>query len=357
MLGKSLSPIRRVRSSVPIVPLLLTIALFVAGCADSDNAQDPSSKVSDATGTATTLTTATEPSDSGAPVTGSSTTRPSAASVTVYFSSGAESDCSEVIAVERSLHEGRTPLESALTHLVGGPTGRERSEGASSWFSPDTASTIALVRLNDGQAVVGFMGLAGLIPNASTSCGSEGLLAQLNATILQFPEVDLARYEESGSCETFMNWLQRDCVEFDDDGVVEQSLQARADGSGCALSGDRDVTGRFYGSVSSADSATIAIAVYCWFSGAAAGEAAAVDGADTPSNGYYVRTADEIPRTFAVAGDANAQWLADTGDPATFTTTPYETWLGARPGREFQPGVWIDVDADTMTGLSEQYVP
>ena len=114
MRGKSLSPIRRVPGSVRSAPLLLTVALFVASCADSDNAQDPNSTVSGVTGTSTALTPATEPSDSGAPVIGSSTTRSSATSLTVYFSSGAESDCSEVIAVERSLHDGPTPLESAL---------------------------------------------------------------------------------------------------------------------------------------------------------------------------------------------------------------------------------------------------
>jgi len=40
------------------------------------------------------------------------------------------------------------------------------------------------------------------------------LLAQLNATAFQFDRVERVRYEMEQSCDTFSNWLQRDCAEY-----------------------------------------------------------------------------------------------------------------------------------------------
>ncbi len=50
-----------------------------------------------------------------------------------------------------------------------------------------------------------------LIPNASTSAGSEMLLAQLGATVFQFPTVASVEYRIEGSCDAFFEWLQRGC--------------------------------------------------------------------------------------------------------------------------------------------------
>jgi hypothetical protein len=47
-----------------------------------------------------------------------------------------------------------------------------------------------------------------VIPNASTSCGSAALLAQLDHTLLQFPAIDATIYSINGSPEAFYEWLQ-----------------------------------------------------------------------------------------------------------------------------------------------------
>jgi hypothetical protein len=47
-----------------------------------------------------------------------------------------------------------------------------------------------------------------VIPNASSSCGSAILLAQLDATATQFPTVDRAVYSIDGDTRAFYEWLQ-----------------------------------------------------------------------------------------------------------------------------------------------------
>jgi hypothetical protein len=49
-----------------------------------------------------------------------------------------------------------------------------------------------------------------VIPDASTSCGSAVLLAQLDRTLLQFPGIDTTIYAIDGSTEIFYEWLQRE---------------------------------------------------------------------------------------------------------------------------------------------------
>ncbi|MEX2553572.1 MAG: hypothetical protein WD627_11300 [Actinomycetota bacterium] len=47
-----------------------------------------------------------------------------------------------------------------------------------------------------------------MIPNASSSCGSAQLLAQLDGTARQFDEVDRTLYSINGDAGTFYEWLQ-----------------------------------------------------------------------------------------------------------------------------------------------------
>lgn len=60
----------------------------------------------------------------------------------------------------------------------------------------------------DGVAEVDFKDLREVIPNASSSCGSALLLAQLDATAKQFEEVDRTLYSINGDASTFYEWLQ-----------------------------------------------------------------------------------------------------------------------------------------------------
>jgi hypothetical protein len=64
------------------------------------------------------------------------------------------------------------------------------------------------VRVERGVAYVDFRDLRRVIPNASSSCGSALLLAQLDRTVTQFPTVRRGVYSIAGSRRTFYEWLQ-----------------------------------------------------------------------------------------------------------------------------------------------------
>jgi hypothetical protein len=66
--------------------------------------------------------------------------------------------------------------------------------------------SVAIVR---GTARVDFRDFSRVVPNASSSCGSALLLAQLDRTATQFPTVRRAVYSFDGSVRAFYEWLQR----------------------------------------------------------------------------------------------------------------------------------------------------
>ncbi len=112
----------------------------------------------------------------------------------------------------RSMEGTAQALEATLRELLKGPTPEEREEGISSWFSPETGTALRSVDVDDeGNVVVDFRDLARLIPAASSSAGSTMLLAELNATVFQYPLVRSVEYRMEGSCDTFWNWLQYSC--------------------------------------------------------------------------------------------------------------------------------------------------
>ena len=129
------------------------------------------------------------------------------ARVKVFFPRGDLVDCSRVHSRYRRV---RAPgvLRGALTELLRGPTAAERLQGYDGWFSRRTAGRLNSVRLSGGVAHVDFRDFRKIIPNASTSCGSALLLAQLDRTALQFPTVRRAVYSFDGSVRRFYEWLQ-----------------------------------------------------------------------------------------------------------------------------------------------------
>lgn len=137
--------------------------------------------------------------------------------IEVFFTLG-----DTTVAVERSdpvqpagdpAADARPALEPSLRALLRGPTAEERTRGLTSWFSAETADLLLGVELDAaGHAIVDFTGLPAVIPNASSSAGSEQLLEQLYGTLFQFPEVRSAEYRLDGSCEAFWNWIQRGCT-------------------------------------------------------------------------------------------------------------------------------------------------
>ena len=287
-----------------------------------------------------------------------STTTITGETVLVYFNVGDGGDCGEVAAFPREVPVDGATVEAALAELVAGPTAEEIAAGAGSFFSSDTADVVRTVTEGEtGVLIVDFTDLRFLIPNASTSCGSEALLAQLNYTVLQF--VPRVRYEIDGSCDIFSNWLQRECVEFTADGqvLVDIPTNERASGAGC-IAGDELGDGRWFGYVDSTSATDIGFDLACWFVGTAAVDAAAEDGEESPPpNDYYVRNDSDVIRTISVAADAPVMWLPDAGDPSTLTEVVYGEWLTEREARLYQPGVWLTMVDGMVVAIEEQFVP
>jgi hypothetical protein len=138
---------------------------------------------------------------------------PDTATVRVYFTLAADESMTPVPVV-REVPASDDPVEqvrSALDWLVRGPTDAEKAAGLTSWFSPATAGVVTAVGRDGGTFAVDFHSLDTLIPNASTSAGSQLLLSQLNSTVFQFAAVDSVRYTLDGDCGAFWQWLQMDC--------------------------------------------------------------------------------------------------------------------------------------------------
>jgi hypothetical protein len=133
--------------------------------------------------------------------------------VQVWFSRG-----EAPVAQERRV--GGAPLDGALRALVLGPTPEERADGIHSWFSTETRGVIRRIRAEDGRVMVDFRDLPDLIPNASTSAGSQQLVTSLDSTVFQFDWVDSVEYRLEGSCDAFWEWLQGECHVRTRDGPV-----------------------------------------------------------------------------------------------------------------------------------------
>jgi hypothetical protein len=100
-------------------------------------------------------------------------------------------------------------LKGTLQALLRGPTPGERRRGYGGWFSAKTAGMLRSVRLARGVAYVDFRDFRRVVPNASSSCGSALLLAQLDRSVTQFPAARRAVYSFDGSRAAFYEWLQR----------------------------------------------------------------------------------------------------------------------------------------------------
>jgi hypothetical protein len=116
--------------------------------------------------------------------------------------------------VDRFVPETDNPavlVHSTLQELVKGPTEAEKNAGLTSWFSADTAGTVIGVAAGGGEFEVDVTQWNILIPNASTSAGSQILLSELNGTVFQFDFVRSVTYTLDGDCAAFWEWLQMDC--------------------------------------------------------------------------------------------------------------------------------------------------
>lgn len=332
-------------------------SLVVAACGGTTDA----TTTTEQPGTvAPTTTMAPEPTTTTRTPTTTTTSQPAVMeTITVYYSSGDASDCSEVKGYERTHPAGLDPIVVAFDDLVGGPTGEEIADGAFSFFSAATADVVRSVTLDaSGRLSVDFDDMRARLGNASTSCGSASLLSQLRSTAFQFEDVERVRFSINGNCSVFFNWLQGECQELTREGGTNAgSTEDFASRSGCTPGTPDLPDGEWFGYID-ASAADVTFDLACWFTGTAAERAAAEDGQESPPpNDYYVRNLNSTLRIVPVAPDAEVDWLPDIGDPATATKVDYVTWVAARVARSFQPGVWLTVANGMVTFIEEQFVP
>ncbi|MEU0510474.1 MULTISPECIES: Gmad2 immunoglobulin-like domain-containing protein [unclassified Amycolatopsis] len=128
--------------------------------------------------------------------------------VRVYFHQGQADDPARVVPVERTVPRSEQVATAALGQLLAGPTAAERAAGYHSFFSSATADALISVRVANGVARADFKDFSRIIPNASSSYGSAALLAELDATLKQFPTVKSTVYSFEGDVAAFYEWLQ-----------------------------------------------------------------------------------------------------------------------------------------------------
>ncbi len=331
--------------------LVLFVGLMVAACG-SESADTTATIADSTTSTTTTSTTAVTPSST-------TTEPPDMQELQVFFATGDGTDCSEVTGFVRSVDAGLDQVSAALQLLVTGPTVEEMAAGAGSFFSAESEGALRSVSATDETLVVDFRDMRQMLSNASTSCGSESLLAQLNSTVFQFGSIERVRYEIDGSCDDFSNWLQRECAEYTRLGAEPANLDTneRASGSGCTPDTQELPDGRWFGFATGVSDTNVTFDLACWFSGSAAADAAAEDGEESPPpNDYYIRNTNDQLRTIPASGSTSVTWLP-TADPADAATSSYAEWVEVWPTRSYLPGLWLDIEGGEITLIEEQYVP
>lgn len=342
----------------------LVVAILVATACGSDATATTSGSTSTAPPTTATSTSTEDPpttETTAPPTTTTSMTTTTVApeqTVLVYFGEGDGTDCAQVGAHERTVPTGIDPIRGAFDELVRGPTAEEQAAGAGSFFGEPTAGMVAWTWLDDGSLIVDLDDRRELLNNASTSCGSEAFLAELTHTAFQFSEVETVQFTMGLSCNTIMNWLQRECTDFHRDGdSVSLPTIERADGSGCTPGSGPLPDGRWFGYVDAASEVEVSFDLACWFTIPAATDAAAEDGWESPPpNDYHIRNELEVWRDIAVAPGMLVHWLP-VGDPASQEDIPYEDWLMLRGERDSQPGLWLTIEDGAVAAIDEQYQP
>ncbi|MGF1597937.1 MAG: GerMN domain-containing protein [Acidimicrobiales bacterium] len=296
----------------------------------------------------------------------SSTTTPAttaigSASVMVYFAVGDGTDCGEVAAFPRPVDADDDPVRAAFEGLVAGPTEIEATAGAHSVLDGSTADGVRWAGVVGDLLTVDLdAAIRSQLSAASSSCGSETLLAQLAGTAFQFSGAERARFQVGGSCDLFAELVQRACFELRRDGTAsELPLAERASGSGCTpgtVDGLPD--GRWYGVATSLDPSELSFDLACWFDGEAAAAAAAEDGGESPPpNDYFVRDGNPLERTLAVVPGAAVTWYPDAGDPSAPETVVYERFGSLVAERGVDLALWLTVADGRVVAIEEQWTP
>lgn len=140
--------------------------------------------------------------------------------ILIFFSNSKKTDttdCALVFGVQRTIELNSTPYEQALKELFKGPTQAEKNEGYSSFFTSKTSGLLKKITVVDGIAYIELFDPRQLIPNASTSCGSQQLLASIKQTLMHDGEIGEVVFAIEGDQQSFYDWLQIGCPNQDTD--------------------------------------------------------------------------------------------------------------------------------------------
>jgi spore germination protein GerM len=220
---------KRTPTKTSLIVLAVGFAVIMGACGqDSSAGAAPDLGAAATTSTPPTTVATTAPpivtttgvpvTTTEAPVTTTTSIPPSedAVEVMVYlFDPTPDPDdfsCEAVEPVIRLVEPSELPA-GAFDALLAGPTDEELEAGYGSWFSAETGWLVESVTISDGVAYVDFSEDSPLIPNASTSCGSMAMRAQLDSTAMQFPTVEQTVYSFGGDVAAFYHRLQADVPE------------------------------------------------------------------------------------------------------------------------------------------------
>ncbi|MFA5131215.1 MAG: GerMN domain-containing protein [Patescibacteria group bacterium] len=133
-------------------------------------------------------------------------------SVSLYFGNSNfnpnAADCAAVYPREHLIAGTDSNPNLALQELFKGPSADDKAQGYYSWFSEATVDILNNVVVENGTAKVDLKDIRLLIPNASTSCGSAQLLAEMTTTLKQFSDIKTVVFSINGDAATFYEWLQ-----------------------------------------------------------------------------------------------------------------------------------------------------
>ncbi len=203
-----------------LAALVLGGALLLAGCSGDPTptpsaSGGPSAGPSSGTPTAAPSGTPTSAAPTTAAPTTATPSEPATMVVTLYFSNTVldpgVSDCAQVYAVHRTVPASKDVLTATMKELLAGPSAEEAAKGYGSWFSPSTSQALIAAKVSGTTSYVNLADIRAIIPNASTSCGSASLLAQLRTTAQQAGMTPRALFAISSQPTLFWEWLQLSC--------------------------------------------------------------------------------------------------------------------------------------------------
>jgi len=148
----------------------------------------------------------------------------------VYFGNtvlNPNAECNSVYPVTRDISAEPDSAVALMRELLAGPHDDEQKDGYTSFFSSKTRDALRSITVEKGTAYVNLSDLRFVIPNASSSCGSAAMLAEIQSTLMQLPGIDRVILAFDGDVELFYNWIQIGCGETNDycNNVMFQSGQ------------------------------------------------------------------------------------------------------------------------------------